>query len=438
MQPRCPLARTLGLLFALALPAAASAIQLDYLVELGLEHNDNVNLSEDDPASENILEPMLGFNVKQDGSTIQARADGVLQYRDYLGGEFSNEFRGQLASHLNWTMVPERLNLTVEDFLGVQPINQLEPNAPSNQQQTNVFAIGPTLGFRIGPTVRGQAELRYIDSYAEKTKEFNSQRLNGALRAIKDLSATSTLSANLVDERIDFTERDAGPDYSRYSLFGRYTRNWTRIDLIADFGYSWLSYTGGLVDDRNDPLGRATVAWRVSERSTLTADAAYQFSDAASGMLDTVIGTEIPTSITTGDATTTSQAYLERRLGLGYTYRGERVNFGVSPFYRKLDYANTNTVGDIALDQTGKGAFANVSYLLRPLVTIGLTATGQNLRYDLLAREDKTWTIAAFLRQQWTRNWSWRAEISHYKRDSNTPGQSSDQNIVYFGITYTR
>jgi len=439
MTSRGSLARIVALLPMLVLSTAAEAVKLDYQVEMGIEHNDNVNLSEDDPVSANVLRPSLGFTLSQEGSTIQASANGLLEYRDYLGGEFSDEFRSQLAGHLNWTVVPERLNMTVEDFLGVQPINPLVANAPNNQQQTNVFAIGPTLSFRFGPTVRGQAELRYINSYADETKEFNSQRVSAAMRAIKDLSATSTISANVVDERIDYTESDSGPDYNRYSAFGRYTRNWTRVDLVADIGYSWLRYSGNSIDDRDNPLGRATLTWRATDRSSITGDFAYQFSDAASGMLVTGdLGSTIPTNISTGDATVTSQPYLERRLSLGYAYRGDRLGFSVTPTYRKLDYGTSDVLEGTNLDQTGKGGSATLSYLLRPLLSTGLTATGENLRYDEIAREDKTWTITAFLRQQWTRNWSWRTELTHYKRDSSAAGQSSDQNIIYFGVTYTR
>jgi hypothetical protein len=441
MQPRRLSARLVGLV-GFVLPAAASALQVDYLVELGIEHNDNVNLSEDDPRAENILEPMLGFNLRQDGSTIQAEANGVLQYRDYSGGEFSDELRGQLAGHLNWTAVPERLNLTIEDYAGVQPINQLQPNTPSNQQETNVFAIGPTLSCRYGPTVRGEAELRYIDSYAEETSEFNTNRVSGAVRAIKDLDPTSTLSANIDDERVEFKENDAGPDYSRYNAFGRYTRKWTDVDLTADLGYSWLRYSGGLVDDRDSPLGRATLAWRYGTHSTLAVDLAYQFSDAASFMMTGAAATAIPTEIATGDATTTSQAYLERRLGLTYAYADPRLTFTFAPYYRKLAYANVAIDSDpfatTGIDETGKGASASLAYLLRPLLSIGFVATGENLQYNDLDREDKTWSVTAFFRQQWTRNWSWRVELTHSRRDSNTPGQSYDQNIAYFALTYTR
>lgn len=442
MQPRYSRVRVPGLVLAFAVPSVACAVQLDYRIDLGFEHNDNVNLSENDPASENILEPQLAFGLTQEGATVQATANGAIQYRDYLGGEFSDEVRGQLAGHLNWTVLPQRLNFTVEDSLSVQPVNPLQPNTPNNQQQTNVFAVGPTLDFRVGDTMRGEADLRYINSYADKTDQFNSQRAGGALRLIKDLDPTSTISANVDDEHIKFDNAIGGPDYSRYSAFARYTQTWTKIDLVADLGYSWLNYSGGGFADRDDPLGRATLNWHPSERSTFTLDFAYQFSDAAAGLISTaqaqVPATATPpTSIAVGDATTTSQAYLERRLGLGYRWVGERLTFNVDPYYRKLQYSD-GTLITTGLDETGKGVTGGLTYLLRPLLSIGLIATGENLRYDAIAREDKTWSLSAILSQQWTRNWGGRLELTHYKRDSNVADQSFDQNIIYVALVYTR
>jgi hypothetical protein len=442
MQPRYSLVCVPGLLLALAAPSFVLADPVDYRIDLGVEHNDNVNLSEHDPVSEDILEPQIAFGYTQNGATLQANANGALQYRDYLGGEFSDEVRGQLSGHLNWTAVPERLNVTVEDYLSVQPVNPLQQNTPNNQQQTNVFAVAPTFDFRVGETMRGQAVVGYINSYADKTKEFNTQRAGGALRLVKDLDATSSISGNAEDEHVHFTDPTGGPDYDRYSVFGRYRQKWTKVDLVADLGYSWLNYSGHLFEDRNEPLGRATLDWHASERSTFNLDFAYQFSDAASGML---ANTEVhtpdsgrpPRSITVGDATTTSQAYLEKRLGIGYGWLDERLTFKIEPYYSKLDYSD-GTLLVTGLNETDRGITGSVSYLLRPLLTLGFVATGDRLTYDSIGREDKTWNLSADLTQQWTRNWSGRLSLTHYTRDSNVADQSFHQNIIYFALVYTR
>ena len=435
----CAIARKLGTLTVLLLSPSAYSAQLDYEVGLGIEHNDNVNLSENDPVSADILEPRLGFNLQQEGSTLQANAAGLLEYHDYLGGEFSDDFRGQVAAFLNWTVTPERLNLTVQDTLGVQPINSLEPNTPNNQQQTNVFAIGPTLNFLLGSAMHGQAELHYISSYADKTEEFNTNRLEGAVRAIRDLDAVSAISANIDDEYVDFTDSAGGPNYSRFSTYARYTRKWARLDLVADAGYSWLNYSSSGVDDRDNPLLRAKANWSATDRSKFTLGMAYQFSDAASDMIDDAnIGTSIPTSITTGEVSITSQPYVERELSVGYAYTGDRMTFGITPYYRGIEYINTATIETAGTDQKARGAAATFSWMLRPLLSAGFGVTGENLRYTGLDREDNTWTATAALTQQWTRNWSGRVAYLRYSRSSNAVGQSSDQNIVYFAVIFTR
>jgi hypothetical protein len=435
MATRRLLACAIAALSPVLLTPTAHAVQIDYRAGIGVEYNDNVNLNDTDPVGATILEPELAFGIRQEGSTVQASAEGLVQYHDYLSGPYASEFRSQLASHLNWTMAPERLNLTIEDYLAVQPIDVLAADTPSNQQQTNVFAIGPTLGFRMGSTVRGQAELRYINSYADEDKEFNSNRVAGALRAIKDLDPSSAVSANLTDEHIAFTDSSAtSPDYDRTSLFGRYSRKWTRFDMTFDLGYSWLNYSGHEADDRSSPLLHGTFGWKATDRGTLTLDFSHQYSDAASSMMVVSdIGATIPTSIATGDATVTSEAFLENRIGLGYAYQGVRAGFGVSPYYRKQEYVNAD-----GLDQDARGATVTFSWRLRPTLTFGANGTGERTDYSGADVNDTTWTIDTFLTQQWTRNWSWRAQYTYYKRNSSLSGLDSEQNIVYFGVSYTR
>lgn len=440
---RRPFARTTILLWPVLLATPlVHAVHVDYAIETGIEHNDNVNLSEDDPVSEDILRPSLGFTVNEDGSTIQSAVTGLMEYRDYLHNRFSNEFRGQLDGRLNWSAIPERLDFTVQDRLGLQPVNVLAPNAPSNLQQVNVLAFGPTLRFRVGPTLRGQAELRYVNSYAEETDEFNSQRLSGALRVAKDLDADTALSANLEDERIEFTHDGISPDYSRYSAFGRYARTVGEIDLAADLGYSWLRYSGHANSalDRQDPFVRGKIGWKLSPQSMLSVEVARQISDAASTMLlDTGIGQQIPVDIAAGDATVTPAAYLEQRLQFAYAYQGPRAGFTFAPYYRKLDYSEGfDSVAIGGGDQKSRGGVGTASWRLTTISTIGLQGIYDDLTFEQVAREDKTWSIQAFLRHQWTPHWSLRGEVAHYRRSSNAAGQNSDQNSIYVALTYTR
>ncbi|MCB1577539.1 MAG: hypothetical protein KDI81_09420, partial [Xanthomonadales bacterium] len=121
--------RTLApaLLLALASPGAL-ALRLDYTVELGYLHSDNINLSATDPVDENLLIPRVGFHLNETGSAVRAEVNGLLEYRDYLGGAFGNEFRSTLDGSVDWTLIPERMKWTFTDALGLNPINLRLPD----------------------------------------------------------------------------------------------------------------------------------------------------------------------------------------------------------------------------------------------------------------------------------------------------------------------
>ncbi len=447
MWPRLRSTRLSGVLFALAFPIAASAAHIDYDVGVGIEHNDNINLSENDPISEDILIPSLGFAASEMGSTFQGYATGAIQYRDYLGGTYSDEFRGDIAGKLNWTVAPERLDFTVQDRLAVEPISTLVPDAPNNLQQTNVFALGPIFNFRFASTVRGQAELFFVDSYADKTDDFNSQRLAGAVRAIKDLDPLTSISANIADEYVTFDNSDASPDYNRWGAFGRYTRKWAKVDLTTDLGYSWLRYNGGVSDlDRDSPLFRTDLLWHVTPRDILSLDMAYEFSDAATGMLAGIIepttpgagGITIPPDVAIGEAAISSDAYLSTTIALTYRYFTERFEFSIAPYYHKYDYGTVTLPEAGAIDQSSRGGTVAASWVLRPLLTLGVSGTFEDISFDTISRTDHNRYYSAFLRQQWARHWSWRAELIRNERRSDAPGLTSDEDVVFLGVTYTR
>lgn len=423
---------------------ASAAPRFDYVLGIGIEHNDNVNLSEDDPVSSNIVRPSFGFRLREDGAAVQALAEGLIEYRDYRSGNFSNETRATLDAYVNWELLPDRLDFVFIDHLAEQPINSLVANTPINLQRTNVFALGPTLRFRLGPALRGQAELRYIDSYAEKTDEFDSRRTAGAFRLIKDFSPISQLSANLQVDQIRFKHSDVVPDYDRYSAYARYARRLRLLDLGFDLGYTWLDGADP-IGSQSKPLFRATANWHPNSSNSLSVRVAHQYSDTSSDMLDGVPMTEgnraaaLPTVIAIGSNAINSDPFLEDRIELAYAWEATTLSFGVAPYFRRINYLDSlSETGVDDLDQSARGIDLSARWLIRPRLTLGGFANAETLKYSQLDRTDRSYSFGASLLHQWAPHWSWRADLAHYKRDSDAAGQSSDQNIVYLSLAYTR
>lgn len=437
-QRRLPIMRPAVLSIGLcagAFAGSAGAWQLNYSLQGALGYSDNINESATQPVGQAILIPRVDFDFSEDGAALQARAAGRVEYRDYLQGDFNNEFRGQLSALATWIIFPQRLNFDFEDYAAVEPVNVLASNAPNNQQQTNVFTLGPTLNFRLFETVKGQAEIRLSDTTASKTKDFNSDRAMGALRAIHDLDPTDTLSANVEYQHVHFTDVAGGPDYNRADGFARYQSKLSQFDLDIAAGYSRLHFSAP-GDTHSGLLARGKLTWRATPSQTLALGALRQYSDASQDLaVDPLALASLVsgTGIIVGTTPITSQVYLEKRVGLEYGYQNERWHAGVQPYWRKLDY-----VIDPTFDQKAHGATAGISYRLRPLWTLAFDATEETRDYQAFARQDEDVHLDLSATDRLTRQWSVRADLIRNERHSTAADQRFRENIAFLTVIFTR
>lgn len=405
---------------------------------LGYEHTDNINRSSVNRTSQDILQPTFNFTYTQQGSTVQAQAAGVIQYVDYLQNYFGNEFRGQLSGTMNWTISPQRLNFSIQDYSSVEPVSIRASNAPSNQQQVNVFVAGPTLSFRMGDALRGEADLRYVNTTASKTKDFNSQRGLGAFRAIRDLSPTDTLAFNAEAVHVDFSNINPTTNLSRYDQYNAYLRyqsHLQRIDLDvalggshSDFGQSTASHSGVLV--------RAGLGWRISPRSTLQANVSDQFADSTTSLIQApALGNASVTdlSIQVGRTAISPTVYRDRGVNLSYSYQGSRFGFIVTPYYTRLRQLNGND-----LSRNGYGAIANATYAVSPLMTLGVTVGSQSTQYVSDHSRDRDSSYTVDLTRQFTPHWSWRVAVNRASRNSTRPGFNYYEDQVFVILYYSR
>lgn len=444
-----------AIVIALAtVPTVALAGTLNYTLYAGLEHSNNIALSTDNPVSENVLTPGGTFQFIQMGSTFQANVGGTFEYRKYLNNRFDSQAQTQLAGQANWTIAPDRLDFSVEDYAGVQPVDQLSSDSPDNQQQTNVIVLGPTLRMRFGEAARGQFELRYINSYASKVDDFDSSRGLAAFRVYRDLSPTDQLSANVEFQRIDFDNQPSDANYDRKEAFLRYTSTLARFDADLLVGGTRLEFNDG--DSTSSPLVRLRIGWQPTLRNSLTIAGAYQYADAAQdiitapGVYDTStvadrvesvdpfantsgLGRGNGTGIGVGSAVIGDQVYKERRVEATWNWRSERFTLTVSPAFNKLRY-----IGDSTFDQTDKGLSVGVGYRIRPTLTLSAFGTYNRLKYETLDREDKTARVGLDLGQQWNRHWSWHVSVARERRSSNAVGQDYKETQFFVGVVYRR
>lgn len=421
-------------------PPALSPPLFDYAVGVGIGHTDNLNRSATDAVSQSILEPSFNFTFNQQGSTLQTQVVGLLQYTDYLGGYFGNEFRGQLTGQMNWVISPQRLNFVLQDYSSVEPVNTRYGNTPANQQQVNVFAAGPTLSFRLGGDSgwQGQADLRYINTTASKTKDFNSERGMGALRLARDLSLTNHLSFNLEGVHVSFNNPAPLAEstrYDQYNAYARYQSNLARTDLDFALGGSRVNFSQNEAG-HSGLLARASISWRANARNTLQASGVDQLADATANLVQppdlASVQLTSPT-VLVGRTVISPAVFRERNVSVGYGYRGDRFNFNLSPYYGQLRQLNGSD-----LSQNGYGVIAGLTYLLTPLTTLGVTVGNQTTVYTSDDSHDRDRTAAVNVSKELTQHWSWSVVFRHDQRHSTRPGFGYTENEVFAFLYYRR
>ena len=425
--------RRIVFFFALCTSACAAGARLDYSFELGALHDDNVHLSENDSASDTILIPRLLFLFTQDAAALTANVAGDIEYRDYLQGTFKNEVRGTLAGSAAWHVIPERLDWIFEDYLGRQPINVLLSNTPNNQQQTNVFVTGPSLLAHFSDRLSGRLDLRYSNSYAETTKDFNGNRLSLLGELLYRLSETRSIAAYAQEQTVRFDHAPTTFDYDRSDVYAGYRAVGAHSELNLQAGYTWLSFrSGGGSDSDVRLLGR--LRYNLGPHSSIGAEAGRSFSDTAEDLIidptqvgHVVIGTGLDNLQVTPDV------YVQTRGAFDYTYTADRHRFSVAPFWRKLDY-----IVAVTQDEKTRGGYAEYAFQWTPSTSLQAFAGANRTRYIVGNRVDSDRNYGVRALWQMSRYWLWRIEAAHATRSTNAPGLDYTDNQLLLAIRYSR
>ena len=413
--------------------------RFEYTIGVDLEHDTNINLSESDPISEDVLMPNFAFTYVQRGSVLEANASGTIQYRDYLGGEFSDEVRGAVSGVFDWHISPDRFDWMLEDYVGRQPVNVLVNDTPSNQQQTNVFVTGPTLRAHFSDQLRGQLDLRYTNSYADETRDFNGDRFGAVGRLIDLLSPANTISGNVGLQAVRYDNTGDASDYDRGDAYGTYIRTAANGRLQIDAGYTWLDFKGG-AESHSGALLRAIGRYDFDNRLSTTLNVTHQLSDAIDILqVDPTQVNMVVIGSGLSGALISPSVYREDRVSLSGDYRAETNSFHLAPFWYKDNYINNDIVSiTTGVNLRAYGIYGSYEYRLRPDWTLGAFAGVEYRRYTDFDRHDDVYDYGARLAWQIAAHWASHLVLSRELQSTNAANLSYNGNTISVGVTYSR
>lgn len=440
---RSPLSRRMlmvavAISLGVALPCPAQSLRVDYTLGLSYLHTDNVTLVETGEDEESVLAPELTIDANKQSSAVQLRARGSFQYLDYRSDAYNDKALGDFAGQLNWFVVPNSVALVAADYLGRMPIDVLGGLTPGNQQNINVFTAGPTFYLRPGDTTTVQMDLRYSDTHASESEDFNGHRGSGALRLSHGISESQTLTANGEATKVEFDNAPEA-DYTRYDAYAGYLRESERSDLEVALGYSRIERDGedplDLREDRiSSPLGRIRLAWQIAPRSRVDLHARYELADSATDLVARSDRFDEPMieDLASPNVVVGAELFKSRRVEAGYQFAGERLGLYLRPYLERVSYEDP-----VDAHWDARGVYLDANYKLRPRMNLRLFALHE--RRDVMdARSDTDRSVRLTFSYDFSRKLSGWIGAQRRDRSSNVAGADYRENTVMAGIAYRR
>lgn len=412
-------------------PVAAQN-RTDYQLGVSVLHSDNIGLLADDPRSDWLVAPTLTFDLRRNSSKLRLAAHGIAQYLDYTGGSFPNGARGALAAQANWVIAPGQLEFVFADHLTRRPVDNLVSYNPTNEQQINVFVLGPTWVARLSPATRARFDLRANDTSAQKTHEIDGQQylLSGSID--HDLSSVRSISATVTTERAKFDKRSSSNDYDRESAFARYVSQMRTIQLQADFGWSRVRVPK-LSAEASGPLVRIDGSWTPRPGHSLRLRLAQQYADTTEDVIAHTLDERyvLIQDFLNAEGVVTAQVYRDRRATLGYEFRNERLTLGAEFESDRTTPLHAGGEGWRALLGSVSGA-----YRLAPDWTVNAYAAAFRRTLTHQQGNDLNTFFGAGLEYRWNTHWNARVDVQHRVRDTPVHVQSFKENGIVFYIGY--
>lgn len=398
-------------------------------LELGLEHSDNRARSSPRGSSETALVPRVRLDLFRSGQHLTLRAAGDAEQRFSLHGPFGNDFQANMAGRLNWHLVDESLDWIFENVTSGSPLDLTGQITPENRQQTNVFSTGPRWLLRPTAAWSGLVDARYMHSYAEDTRAFNSDRLLLAARLVRRLGGGRQLSAGV--EGTDVRYRDdafASADYQRLDLVGRFRATRANLDLDIAAGRSKIDLDRG--DRLNGNLFRARLIWSMDDRHRLVAAAGHELSDSVRQLAADIEQLELPIA-SNRRLPIGSDFFVLDNLSLGWRSRYGRVDGSLTVAWRDYQFEF-----DPLLDVEEHAIDLGLTWRLGPTLALDGGLGLERRRFRAIDQRDIDARLSLFLVRRLNPRWSGRVGAVRYQRDSNLPGEDSRENIVAVYLTY--
>lgn len=404
---------------------AVGAAELNYSLGYQAEHSSNIRRAPTAAEEDTISAVTASVSYREESRVLRAQLAANSQYRDYRNDTFEDEAVSFLDGTLLWTISPN-LSWTVADSFRNVPAAQTLADTPANRENTNVFSTGPTAQWRITPVDTLVADARYGRLTADTT-DIDNDRHSGALRWVHRRSATTDVSLNYEQLRVDFDNDALNRNYRRQDMSIRGQVRPGRTAVALELGASDIDRDG--LPGLDGSLVRFTVAREISSVRRMGVIVSSEYSDTAIALSPSGISS-LPSGTFIAPEALTADVYYDKRIETYIESTAGIMPWGVRAFRREADYETT--ANDV--EQSG----GRVDIGLRRSSYTGMAVFSNYVRSDHLdaARLDRDVENGVRFNVRLRQSLDFQLQASRIERRSSDPTQSFVDDRVLAAIIY--
>lgn len=404
--------------------ANAARADLDYEIEAGAGHSDNILRVPADQAEDESL-ASLGVSLTWEEQTrrIDGDAQVDLSFVEYLSGDIDSEVMGTVDASVIFSIVPERFLWSFTDNFGQARNDPFQPVSPENRENINSFATGPDVRFRFGSALqlRMQGNYTLVDY---ETSNLDAERAGGGVALERLISEDNTLGLEIYADHSDIEDPDA-MDFSRQSASLRYVLTSGRTSLDLQAGYMKLIFNEAPNSD--GPLFDLTLTRELSPSTTLTLTASDTFTDAGE-LLGSSAGE--PGSVP-GSIIAQSDPFENRSAGLDWRFSRQRTGFSLGAQWNESLYEHNTDLNATRMVYTG-----SFTRQVRPHLSFELTGQIFDEDYESSGFDAQEWSAGAALSWRFGPHMGTRLRYDYFDRTSSNGVGEYREGRVFLSFTY--
>ena len=410
-----------------ALPAVAVG-QTDYTtidLEGGVAFSDNIARVRGTAAEqdETIVTAGVLADIRRRFDVWDVNLTGTAKRYAYLDDTFDDETLVTLAGNATWRIIPRRLNWQFTVNHGQTIIDPFQPVTPRNREDVTIWSTGPILVIPLADRTNVSLSATYSEVLYEE-RPFDNERLGARVGLARNLTPSSSVSANVSRDAIEYEIPLLSPDADRTNAYLNYTNNTGRNNFSLDAGWNEIDRTGsksdGLLLELN--WGR-----RITQQTRVSFNAGSQLRTAGDVFS---LNQRLDFSGDTQDLQDVDDPFQQDYARLAYSFNYPRTRASFAARWSKDEYETLNE-----LNRTTSGLAVDFARDLTSRMTLKLGASFGQRDFDLGDRNDDDVSYSAGLALEFGARSTVELEARHIERDSNLAADGYEE--TRFGLTYT-